>query len=43
MACKMAEVGDRGQFYRESTVAWNLGMLWQVVRGLFFVSRGKKD
>jgi hypothetical protein len=42
IGCKMAEVGDRPQVYEQGNLGWHLGLVWQVVKGLF-VSRKKVD
>lgn len=35
IACKMADVGDRGQEYAEGQTAFTLGVVWQLFKGLF--------
>ncbi|KAI1366596.1 ThiJ/PfpI family protein [Xylaria arbuscula] len=35
IACKMADVGDRGQEYAEGQTVFTLGVVWQLIRGLF--------
>ncbi|TRX96153.1 hypothetical protein FHL15_002877 [Xylaria flabelliformis] len=35
IACKMADVGDRGQLYSEGQTILTLGMVWIIVKGLF--------
>ncbi|KAI0400589.1 ThiJ/PfpI family protein [Xylaria palmicola] len=35
IACKMADVGERGQLYSESQTAFTLGMVWLIIKGLF--------
>ncbi|KAI1352543.1 ThiJ/PfpI family protein [Xylaria sp. FL0043] len=35
MACKMADVGDRGQLYSESQTAFTLSMVWIILKGWF--------
>ncbi|KAI0205384.1 ThiJ/PfpI family protein [Astrocystis sublimbata] len=35
IALKMADVGDRGQFYSESQTTFTLGMVWIIMRGWF--------
>ncbi|KAI8207012.1 hypothetical protein K4K53_000724 [Colletotrichum sp. SAR 10_77] len=40
IACSMADVGDRGQFYGEGQTVYFLGVVWQVVKA-WFVRPGK--
>ncbi|KAI0444594.1 ThiJ/PfpI family protein [Xylaria telfairii] len=35
VACKMADVGDRGQMYSQSQMSFTLGMAWIIIKGLF--------
>lgn len=35
IACKMADVGDRGQTYREGQTSHALGFVWQLVKAMF--------
>ncbi|KAI0152620.1 ThiJ/PfpI family protein [Xylariaceae sp. FL1272] len=35
VACKMADVGDRGQLYSEGQTSFMIGLVWQLVKGWF--------
>ncbi|KAJ0300696.1 uncharacterized protein N0V96_001950 [Colletotrichum fioriniae] len=39
IACKMAEVGERGQMYEQGQTMFALGFVWQLVKAWFVKSR----
>ncbi len=43
LACKMTDVGERGQKYNESDVAFKLSFLWLILRSWFVRSGQAKQ
>ncbi|KAL0939320.1 ThiJ/PfpI family protein [Colletotrichum truncatum] len=43
IACQMADVGDRGQFYGEGQTTYFIGFIWQVLKAWFTKPQKAKD